>query len=145
MLVIWIIVFIMLVVSSYTDIKYGIIYPSLFICGAICCTVYSIFVLHNYNFIDSIISAVFVGSLFLIGTKFGGGGGDVIMMSLLSWIFGFKFSLYFCVFSLIEYLIGLVIIATQRKVSIKKLTLPYAPFALSGAVTTCLLSYFIGR
>lgn len=143
MLVIWIVVFILLVVSSYTDVKYGIIYPSLYFCGTICCTAYSAIVLHGFNILDSVIASLFIGFVFLIGTKFGGGGGDVIMMASLAWMFGIKISLVICIFSFVEYFVGLIIISNQRQVSLRTLTLPFAPFVLSGSLTTFIIYFLV--
>lgn len=145
MIVIWIISFMALIISAITDIKENIIYPSLFICITLCCTAYSAFVLHNFVLLSSLVASVLVGFVFLIGTRFGGGGGDVIMMASLAWIFGLNISLYICVFSLFEYIIGLTIIANRRKVSVSKLTLPFAPFVLSGTLTSFVFVFIVNQ
>lgn len=72
--------------------------------------------------------------LFLLASRFGGGGGDIIMMSVLGWIVGLRYSLYISFIAFIIYILSLFAVKNICKRKDYKFNLPFAPFVLSGTL-----------
>lgn len=133
MIQIWLIVFVLLVISTYTDCKNGTIPIWLYIVTPICTTIWYQYHFNEFDYMSSTLGFFILGSIYLVAVFWGGGGGDVIMMASLGWMLGIKAGLYIALMASFIYLIAILYMRIIKKNKDKKLTLPYAPFVTASS------------
>lgn len=90
---------------------------------------------NNSNFLGFFVMTL----IMTVAVLFGGGGGDILMMSLIGLSFGLVFSLRLFLISHLIYGIILIVSALIKKKSLKTYTLPLAPFVLIGFIISIVL------
>ncbi len=127
------ILFIMLIICSISDIKEKKVYGSILLCLFIIIALYLLF--NKHIGINNIVGLGFGLALSIIGkiTKGKLGVGDGFMLSIIGFGIGFLNQLYIFLISLILIVIFSLFLIILKKINIKD-SLPLAPFLLIGFI-----------
>lgn len=139
--------FYFLVIFFFTDLKYGVVPPNVFLLNLIFILVFPLFLSGGRLSLDisylswgaSLGAALFLGFLFLMTGGRGMAGGDVLLAFLFSLMVGFPQSLVAIFLSFILGGIASLILLVLRKKKIGQ-TVPFGPFLASAT----LISAFYG-
>lgn len=126
-------------VAAFTDLRTKTIPIWLFPTAGILVLILRLFYVFD-GWIDCIVASIIMGVVYFLSAMFfHGGGGDIIMMSVIGWCVGFEMSVNIALVSNIVFLLIILLRSKKWKKSWKTMTLPYAP---SVAIGVCVILAF---
>ena len=134
---VWIIILLCLGYAAYKDFKTYEVPIELFALTTVVITIIKLFTTDSFDWVSSLLGTGMCFIVYLILAMFcGGGGGDIIMMSMLGWCLGARTSVYIILFSSFIYFIALIVHNDKKK------KLPYAPGVFVGTLAISIINGF---